>query len=66
MALRQNNRLTGGLDYTLNSADGRHLFGTRSSVRCTPGWVTITAPPDGDEPEGQLEKLEKFVTTKLT
>ena len=51
-----------GLDYSLNDAHGRHLFGTLPSVPCIQGWTTLTGPPDGDEPPGELERLGVYIT----
>lgn len=62
IAERQRGRLIGGLDYALYDAKGRRLFGTLPNTPCTSGWVTFTGPPDGDEPEGEMEKLGVFVT----
>ena len=62
IAERQRGRLIGGLDYTLYNANGKHLFGNLPVVSCKSGWVTFTGPPDGDEPEGELEELGVLVT----
>lgn len=62
MADRQRGRLVGGLDYALYDAKGRRLFGTLPDTHCVSGWVTFTGPPDGDEPQGEMEKLGVFVT----
>ena len=62
IAERQRGRLTGGLDYALDGAKGRRLFGTLPAARCVRGWVTFTGPPDGDEPSGEMERLGVFVT----
>ena len=62
IAERQRGRLVGGLDYSLYNASGKHLFGNLPVVPCKGGWVTFTGPPDGDEPEGELEKLGVLVT----
>jgi signal transduction histidine kinase len=59
---RQRGRLAGGLDYTLTDSRGKHLFGTLTAARCTRGWTIFTGPPDGDEPEGQMERLGVFTT----
>jgi signal transduction histidine kinase len=62
IAERQRGRLTGGLDYALDDAKGRRLFGTLPAARCTRGWVTFAGPPDGDEPSGEMERLGVFIT----
>ena len=59
---RQRGKLTDGLDFTLYDAAGRHLFGALPIVGCSRGWTTLTGPPDGDEPPGEMEKLRAFVT----
>jgi len=62
IAERQRSRLVGGLDYALYEGNGKRLFGNLPAVRCAKGWVTFTGPPDGDEPEGELEKLGVLIT----
>jgi len=62
IAERQRSRLIGGLDYALYDGNGKRLFGNLPAVRCAKGWVTFTGPPDGDEPEGELEKLGVLMT----
>ena len=62
IADRQRGHLTDGLDFTLFDADGKHLFGTLPKVPCTRGWTTLTGPPDGDEPPGEMEQLGVYVT----
>jgi len=59
---RQRGQLTDGLDFTLYDASGRHLFGTLPIVACARGWTTLTGPPDGDEPPGEMETLGVYVT----
>jgi signal transduction histidine kinase len=59
---RQRGRLTDGLDFTLFDGSGRHLFGTLPVVPCKRGWTTLTGPPDGDEPPGEMERLGVFIT----
>jgi signal transduction histidine kinase len=59
---RQRGRLTDGLDFTLFDGSGRHLFGTLPIVPCKRGWTTLTGPPDGDEPPGEMERLGVFIT----
>jgi signal transduction histidine kinase len=62
IAERQRGKLAGGLDYALLDGSGKHLFGTLPAAPCTRGWVTFTGPPDGDEPQGEMEKLGVYVT----
>ncbi len=62
IAERQRGRLVGGLDYTLLDANGKHLFGTLPVAPCKRGWVTFSGPPDGDEPQGEMERLGVYVT----
>lgn len=59
---RQRGRLVGGLDYGLFDSAGGRVFGTTPAVRCTRGLSTINGPPDGDEPNGQMEQLLVSVT----
>ena len=54
---RQRGRLVGGLDYTVYDSGGHRLFGTLPHMATSPGWSEMTGPPDGDEPEGELEQL---------
>ena len=54
---RQRGRLVGGLDYTVYDSGGHRLFGTLPHMATSPGWSLVTGPPDGDEPEGELEQL---------
>lgn len=62
VADRQRGRLVGGLDYTVLDSHGTHVFGDLPATKCTPGWYVFTGPPDGDEPQGQMEKLGVRVT----
>jgi len=62
IAERQRGRLIGGLDYTLYDSTGHKLFGNLPATRCTRGWTTVTGPPDGDEPAGEMEELGVQVT----
>jgi signal transduction histidine kinase len=62
IADRQRGRLVGGLDYTLYDAKGHRLFGDLPAIRCVPGWVTFSGPPDGDEPAGEMEQLGVQIT----
>lgn len=62
MADRQRGHLVGGLDYTLYGGKDNLLFGKLPSVPCKAGWSTITGPPDGDEPPGEMEKLAVLIT----
>lgn len=62
MADRQRGHLVGGLDYTLYGGKDNLLFGKLPSVPCKGGWATITGPPDGDEPPGEMEKLAVLIT----
>lgn len=59
---RQRNRLVGGLDYTLLDPAGRRLSGTLQPTGCRIGWFTVYGPPDGDEPNGELEQLAALGT----
>ncbi|MDR3526839.1 MAG: HAMP domain-containing sensor histidine kinase [Rhizomicrobium sp.] len=59
---RQRNRLVGGLDYTLLDPTGRRLSGTLQQSGCRVGWFTLSGPPDGDEPNGELEQLAALGT----
>lgn len=62
IAERQRGRLIGGLDYTLYDGTGKRLFGTVPPMHCAAGWTTVTGPPDGDEPPGELEQLSVLAT----
>ncbi len=59
---RQRGRLIGGLDYTILDGSGGHVFGDLPATPCASGWRVFTGPPDGDEPQGELEKLSVRVT----
>jgi len=54
---REQNKLAGGLDYSLFSANGKRLFGRLPVPKLREGWRHMNGPPDGDEPPGQLEHL---------
>jgi signal transduction histidine kinase len=60
---RQRNRLVGGLDYTLLDPAGLRLSGTLRQPGCRTGWFTLSGPPDGDEPNGELEQLAVLGTS---
>ncbi len=54
---RQLGRLVGGLDYTVYDGAGHRIYGTLPHVATAAGWSQMTGPPDGDEPQGELERL---------
>ena len=54
---REQNKLAGGLDYSLFHGDGHRIFGRLTLPRFREGWRHINGPPDGDEPPGELEHL---------
>ncbi len=57
---RQRNNIAGGLDYSLFKSNGERLFGNMPKQVLKPGWRHMLGPPDGDEPEGELERLLVF------
>ena len=59
---RLRGRKIGGLDYTVIGPAGRRLYGTLPTARCKAGWSSFTVPPDGDEPPGEMEKLDVYIT----
>ncbi|HEY8948249.1 MAG TPA: ATP-binding protein [Rhizomicrobium sp.] len=54
---REQNKLAGGLDYSLFSANGKRIFGRLPAPKLREGWRHMNGPPDGDEPPGELEHL---------
>ena len=54
---REQNKLAGGLDYSLFHGDGHRIFGRLTLPLFREGWRHINGPPDGDEPPGELEHL---------
>ena len=54
---RRRGRLRDGLVYTIFDSHGRRQFGTLPSRPSIDGWTEVRGPPDGDEPEGQTERL---------
>lgn len=54
---RERNKLAGGLDYSLFTADGHRTFGRLPKPKLRIGWQHLKGPPDGDEPPGELEHL---------
>lgn len=57
VGVRQRNRTAGGLYYALQDPKGVLLWGDTPRRPCTPGWFTIYGPPDGDEPDGEMERM---------
>jgi signal transduction histidine kinase len=57
---RQRARSTGDLDYSVYGANGRLLFAGNTELARKPGWSEMVGPPDGDEPQGELEHLIVF------
>jgi signal transduction histidine kinase len=54
---REQNRLAGGLNYSLFRSNGVRLVGRLPPFKLREGWRHMNGPPDGDEPPGQLEHL---------
>jgi signal transduction histidine kinase len=54
---RRRGRLRDGLVYAIFDAHGHRLFGTLPSSSLVQGWSEVRGPPDGDEPEGETERL---------
>lgn len=54
---RQQDKLAGGLDYSLFHANGQRIIGRLPKQKLHEGWHHMSGPPDGDEPPGELERL---------
>jgi signal transduction histidine kinase len=54
---RRRGRLRDGLVYSIFDEKGRRLFGTLPASSLVQGWSEVRGPPDGDEPEGETERL---------
>jgi len=54
---RRRGRLRDGLVYSIFDAGGHRLFGTLPASSLIEGWSEVRGPPDGDEPEGETERL---------
>jgi signal transduction histidine kinase len=54
---RRRSKLAGGLDYFVYDNRGAFLLGHMENPPFSAGWTTIPAPPDGDEPPGEKERL---------
>jgi signal transduction histidine kinase len=54
---RHRNKLTGGLDYVVYDVRGKLYAGNHRDLPFKAGWETVTVPPDGDEPPGEMERL---------
>lgn len=54
---RRRGRLRDGLVYTVFDSQGHRQFGTLPIAATVKGWTEVRGPPDGDEPEGQTERL---------
>lgn len=54
---RLRNKLTGGLDYVVYDTTGHLYTGSLRDLPFKAGWETVAAPPDGDEPPGEMERL---------
>ncbi|MBI1212855.1 MAG: HAMP domain-containing protein [Alphaproteobacteria bacterium] len=57
---RQRGHVAGGLDYTVHDGRQTRYFGSLKELPHRSGWSTVTGPPDGDEPAGQLEQLDVY------
>ncbi len=57
---RRRGRLRDGLVYTIFDAHRHRLFGTLPASSLIAGWSEVRGPPDGDEPEGETERLAVF------
>jgi|SRR5665213_262267 len=57
VAERRRGRLRDGLVYTIFDGHSHRLFGTLPISGTGLGWSEVRGPPDGDEPQGQSEKL---------
>lgn len=57
---RQRGHLAGGLDYSIVRSDGERIFGDLPKMPLSEGWKSVSGPPDGDEPEGKLERLNVY------
>ena len=54
---RRRGRLRDGLVYAIFDANGHRQFGSLPITPTADGWTEVRGPPDGDEPEGQTERL---------
>ena len=54
---RRRGRLRDGLVYAIFDAKGRRQFGELPITPMADGWTEVRGPPDGDEPEGQTERV---------
>ncbi len=59
---RQRSRRAGDFDYSVYDGNGRLLFKGYTRLAWNPGWSDAFGPPDGDEPQGELEHLVIYGT----